>query len=544
MLKSPNANIYLTGFMATGKSSIGRILAQILNWKHYDLDKLIGEQTHTSIATIFETEGEQFFRNLELKTVQEFKLKKKCVISLGGGSLTQKNFQSFVKNNGLLVCLKASPETILERVNLKKNRPLINSVPSEEKLSFIKEKLQERLPQYQSAEIFIKTDENSNHLDIANLLLQKILLHQSTSIMVNVQNHSYPIYIDKTEEQTSILTTQILKIAQNNSCPNRYFIIVDSVFQNYHSQLVQKVSRQFLNAPVFSIEASESIKNLDTVQTIIRELLKHRLPRKSTLVSLGGGIIGDIVGFVASIYLRGIPFIQIPTTLLSMVDSSVGGKTGVNHPLGKNLIGSFYQPQAVISDLNLLKTLPKNEYLAGIGEAIKYGVIWDLSFFNFLKNNSQDILNQEPYTLKQMIQKCCAIKAEIVNQDEKEQNLRMILNYGHTFAHAIEVMSGYNQITHGLAVALGMRVAGRVATLVKSWTKEEEVTQTQLLDLYNMPKTFKVEPKKAWKSILLDKKANKNQQPVFILPTRIGKVKEYTNIEKSIIDQAWIVIKE
>ncbi len=210
---------------------------------------------------------------------------------------------------------------------------------------------------------------------------------------------------------------------------------------------------------VFELEDGERFKTLDSYARIINALLKHRHSRSTTLVALGGGVVGDIAGFVAATYQRGVACIQVPTTLLAQVDSSVGGKTAVNHPLGKNMIGAFHQPRCVLADTNTLKTLAEREYRAGLAEVLKYGVIWDAAFFDWLTANAAALMNRNAATLAEAVRVSCAIKAEVVARDERESGLRALLNFGHTFGHAIETLTGYDQLLHGEAVAIGMVLA-------------------------------------------------------------------------------------
>ena len=203
----------------------------------------------------------------------------------------------------------------------------------------------------------------------------------------------------------------------------------------------------------------EQYKTLTVWQQIFDTLLEHRFNRQCTVVALGGGVIGDIAGFAAACYQRGVDFIQVPTTLLSQVDSSVGGKTGVNHPLGKNMIGAFYQPQSVIADIETLKTLPAREFSAGLAEVVKYGLIYDAEFFAWLEANVGGLMRLEPELLAKAVLVSCEIKARVVEQDERESGLRAILNLGHTFGHAIETVMGYGNWLHGEAVAAGMMMA-------------------------------------------------------------------------------------
>jgi len=235
-----------------------------------------------------------------------------------------------------------------------------------------------------------------------------------------------------------------------------------TVSKLYGQRVIDSLSKAgFLAMPV-EVPDGEQSKTLDWANSIYTALLINSFDRTSALVALGGGVVGDLTGFAAATFMRGVPFIQIPTTLLAMVDSSIGGKTGVNHPLGKNLIGAFYQPKKVLIDMTVLQSLPKKEFLAGMAEVIKYGIIWDAEFFEYLSKNREMILALEPGSLEWIIKRSCEIKAEVVSKDERESGLRAILNFGHTIGHAIETAEDYT-MSHGYAVAIGMVYAARFA---------------------------------------------------------------------------------
>ena len=212
-----------------------------------------------------------------------------------------------------------------------------------------------------------------------------------------------------------------------------------------------------------TVPAGEKSKRVALVEQCYDRLAAHRLERKSFIVALGGGVVGDLAGFVAATYLRGIPFVQVPTTLLAQVDSSVGGKTGVNLKAGKNLVGAFYQPRLVLCDLDTLRTLPRREYVSGLAEVIKYGIIYDAILFAQLERNLPKLLERDPATLMAVVARCCEIKAEVVGQDETESGLRAILNFGHTIGHAVENSSGYGKFLHGEAISIGQIAAARLS---------------------------------------------------------------------------------
>ncbi len=236
-----------------------------------------------------------------------------------------------------------------------------------------------------------------------------------------------------------------------------------TVAAHWLSPLQASLAASGVRAETVLIPDGESHKNWDTVHDVLTRLLELRAERATMLIALGGGVVGDVTGFAAAIYQRGMPFIQIPTTLLAQVDSSVGGKTGVNHPLGKNMIGAFHQPRAVLIDTDCLRTLPAREYAAGLAEVIKYGAIRDIDFFAWLEQRMDALRLRDPEALAKAIETSCRIKAEIVGADEREQGERALLNFGHTFGHVIENAMGYGEWLHGEAVAAGMVIAGRVS---------------------------------------------------------------------------------
>ncbi len=254
-------------------------------------------------------------------------------------------------------------------------------------------------------------------------------------------------------------------IAEKNF--TKTLLVTDNIVHDKHAEKLMDIfTARGINYDVVIIPAGELTKNLHYAEILYTSAINSKLDRKSAIVALGGGVVGDLAGFVAATYLRGVNFIQIPTTLLAQVDSSVGGKTAVNHKLGKNLIGAFYQPKAVFIDIATLKTLPEREILAGLAEVVKYGVISDANFFDYLEENVDNILGGDIATLAKIIQRSCEIKADVVSRDEKENGLRRILNFGHTIAHAVEEETGYEKYRHGEAVSIGMLGAAIISNRI------------------------------------------------------------------------------
>jgi 3-dehydroquinate synthase len=321
---------------------------------------------------------------------------------------------------------------------------------------------------------------------------------------------------------------------QELSFDKKVAIITNPTVSAFHLEtLLNKIHAKELK--VITIPDGEEYKNMDTILEILDSLFEAKFDRGSLLIAFGGGVIGDMTGFSASIYQRGIDFVQIPTTLLAQVDASVGGKTGVNNRFGKNLIGSFYQPKAVYIDPDFLKTLPKREYHAGLAEVIKMAVMFDKEFFEFLEK-------EDLYTKKsqvQMISKAVLLKADVVNQDEKEAGIRAVLNYGHTFAHVIENQTNYKKYLHGEAVAIGMVMANTLARLLGLLSEDEAKRIKNLLEKYNLPTTYKIkDPEQFYEQFFLDKKSIGGELK-FILPNgSIGTYLIKKGIKKEIILEA------
>ncbi len=334
-------------------------------------------------------------------------------------------------------------------------------------------------------------------------------------IEVKLKDKSYFVHIDELEKIE--LDTKVV-------------VVTNPTVSAFHlDTLLSKIDA--LECHVVTVPDGEKYKNFETINQILDECFLHRLDRKSVLIALGGGVIGDMTGFTASIYQRGIEFIQIPTTLLSAVDASVGGKTGINNKYGKNLVGSFWQPSAVYCETAFLKTLPKREFSAGMAEMIKMAVTFDRSFFEWLENNSLHVEANLQYALRE----CIKIKADVVSQDEREQGVRAVLNYGHTFAHVIENETKYSKYLHGEAVAIGIVMANELAFELGLLSLEDKKRVNLLLKKYDLPVEYKINNiEKFYDAFFLDKKSF-NHKIKFILAKGIGGYIMKDDIEKSLI---------
>ncbi len=334
-----------------------------------------------------------------------------------------------------------------------------------------------------------------------------------------------------------IIKEGLLKeIPQNikNFCDfGKVAIITDNIVKNFYGEkLLKSFIKENIKAEIFSFPAGESSKNINTVIRLARKMIQKNFDRKDIILALGGGVVGDVAGFLASIYLRGIPYIQIPTTLLAQVDSSVGGKTGVDLPEGKNLIGTFYQPLKVYIDPLVLKSLPKIEIKNGLAEVIKYGCILKRKLFYFLQKKGSKIYELNPEELNYIIFESCSAKAYIVSKDEKEIGLRRILNFGHTIAHAIETEVNY-KIPHGLAVSVGMAIAAKLSEKLNIAEEEVFTLLKELLITLDMPYKLsqiseKIDPEKIISHLQKDKKIWKGKLTMVLLK-KIGKAYFFEN---------------
>ncbi|BAZ51852.1 3-dehydroquinate synthase [Nostoc sp. NIES-4103] len=341
-------------------------------------------------------------------------------------------------------------------------------------------------------------------------------------INVNLPQQSYEIAI-----APGILDQLGQYLADLNLGKKVLVVSNPTIFKHHGERAIASLTAAGFDVASYSLPPGERYKNLNSIQKLYDIALENRLERSSTMVALGGGVVGDMTGFAAATWLRGINVVQVPTTLLAMVDSSIGGKTGVNHPRGKNLIGAFHQPRLVLIDPEVLKTLPVREFRAGMAEVIKYGVIWDAELFSQMEASKN--LNQlryiKPELIHTILTRSCQAKADVVGKDEKEAGLRAILNYGHTIGHAVESLTNYRLITHGEGVAIGMVAAGQIAANLGLWQQEDTERQNALIQKAGLPTKLPdgVDIEAIIEALQLDKKV-KAGKVRFILPTQIGVV--------------------
>jgi shikimate kinase/3-dehydroquinate synthase len=475
--KRSSGIIILVGMMGAGKTTVGKLLAKQLGKTFIDSDEEIQRRTGVTIPHIFDVEGEAGFRARESGVIQELLKQDNIVLATGGGAIISAQNRAMMKQNGLVVYLKSSVHDLWQRTRHDHNRPLLQTENPRAKLQELHD---QRDPLYmEAADVVIHTGKQSVQILLERLQHKLEELEHMTgnensmqTLNVGLAERSYPIHIG------SGLLSRIELLLPH--IPQKRTVIVSNttVAPLYLEQLTEGLRSGGVEVQSIILPDGEQYKSGESLNTIYDALLSARSERGTPLIALGGGVIGDITGYAAATYLRGVPFIQIPTTLLSQVDSSVGGKTGINHPLGKNMIGAFYQPRVVLADTTTLDTLPDKELRAGIAEVVKYGLIRDLPFLEWLEANIDKLLARDTAALQYAIARSCQNKAEVVGIDERESGERALLNLGHTFGHAIENGMGYGVWLHGEGVAAGTVMAADLSQRL-GWLSEQDVVRVR-----------------------------------------------------------------
>jgi shikimate kinase/3-dehydroquinate synthase len=514
-------NIILCGFMASGKSRIGAMLAEKLACPLYDLDAIIEKSSGLSIKDIFAKKGELYFRGLELQAIKKLAKVENSIIVTGGGAPTFFDSLEALRSLGVLYYLDANFALILKRLKKSTKRPL-GTLSSPEEFERLKRLYLFRRPLYMSIAHNIDVnheDKERTCSEIREHFNAQKQLESTRSISVDEVQNGYEIF----------LGAGLLKHLN---------FILDYVGLTHHraalvtSDSLAKTLKFFIDKmaltksmAIITIKDGEQHKNAESIEHIHRSLFEQNFNRSSVVLALGGGNVGDVAGFAAANFMRGIPVIQIPTTLLAMVDSSVGGKTGIDLSFGKNLIGAFHNPRAVLIDPDFLKSLPDVEFACGMAEIIKHAIIGDRELFSDLEQGF------DPTTL---IERAVQVKTQIVFADPRENNIRANLNLGHTFAHAIEKVSDY-QIKHGQAVAIGLMLATKLAHRLGYLKNDFSDQLEKLLKKYHLPTELpsNMDKNALIKAMLHDKKRDRHGLK-FILPHDLGDVRaEY--VEENLI---------
>jgi len=509
--RARGSNIYLLGCMGAGKSTVGRLLARVLGRDFVDLDEQIIADAGRSISQIFEDEGEQGFREREREALRQVAQREHIVVALGGGAVLRDDNWELIRQTGISIYLKVRPELLAQRLESDRKRPLLAELTPPQRLQRISQILESRRERYEQADITLENERIPAEAVAA--ICQAFGSEWGISLVrVALGERSYYIWIKPG------LLQQVGELYLHYRLGSQAAIITDeTVASLYGHQLAEGLRRAGVETLMLSVPPGEAQKSLCTAEMLYTRLLEAQCDRHTTIIALGGGVIGDLAGFVASTFLRGVPYVQVPTTLLAQVDSSVGGKTGVNHSLGKNLIGTFYQPRCVFIDPEVLKTLPERERWSGLAEVIKYGLIRDPALWARLEEQLEDFV-QRPEMLSEIIARCCAIKAEIVSADERESGLRKFLNFGHTVGHALEAASDY-ELRHGEAIAWGMLIASRLSHAKAGLSASELERIEKLLARFPKPSLAQISPERVIERMRHDKKAHDGHVQFVLLRT-------------------------
>jgi len=522
-------NLIIIGFSFTGKSVVGEKVARKLGWEFIDSDHAIADAVGKPIPDIFAEKGEAHFRALEREMLQQACSGKRRVIVTGGGAIVDPRNRELFARSGIVICLEAQLNTIYKRLLESTQmtdtvpRPLLNAP---DPLARILQLKASRQSYYATADRAVYTDNLTVDQTVKRVISEfeqvkaqrKDTAEQTIPFVVSTATESYPIFIG-----WGLLESLGRRMSQCGLRDSALIISDDNVFPLHGEKAIASLKDAGFKTESYIVPAGESTKTIDTAIKIYDWLVKQRTERRHSIVALGGGMVGDLAGFVAATFLRGLPLVHVPTSLIAMTDSSIGGKVAVNHPKAKNLIGSFYQPRLVLADVSMLKTLPRRELISGWAEVIKHAMILDADFLELLEQNADDLSKLKPAVIAEAIRRSAYIKSTIVSEDEKEQRKRMVLNYGHTIGHGLETATGYDRLLHGEAVAVGMTGAAMLSEKLGLIPHKVVVRQEKLLERFGLPTSCAdVSLDSILKAMALDKKV-KEKAIQWVLLQSIGK---------------------
>lgn len=505
-------NIVLTGFMGTGKTTVGRLLAERLGRPFVDMDAEIERRFGQSIPEIFARQGEVAFRQAEAALAAELAHRSGLVIATGGGALLAARTRRALGANSILIELQAAPEAIVERLrNSTAQRPLLAGPNPLKRLHTLYAR---RQATYRALPYHVDTTGRSPH-EVVEAILTLLPSAAPFSppppevLWVQHPGGSYPIVVGA--EATADLGAWM----REQGVTGAVAVISDTHVAPLHAAAVMAdLMASGLEAALYEVPAGEAHKTMSTVMDLYGRLLEDGFDRTSTVLALGGGVVGDMAGFVAATYMRGVNFVQVPTSLLAMVDASVGGKVGVDHPRAKNLIGAFKQPALVVADTRFLHTLPEREVRCGLAEVVKHGIIGAPHILDWLESGQ--------WEWPALVREAIAVKKAVVEEDPFERGRRAVLNLGHTFAHALEVVSEYT-LPHGEAVAVGLVLATRLAVRLGLADSALAERVERLLRRLGLPVHYPADPEAVWQAMQGDKKKRRGRLR-FVLPRAVGDV--------------------
>ncbi len=445
--------------MGAGKTSIGRRLAARLGLPFHDADVEIELAAGCSIAELFARFGEAEFRAGERRVIRRLLAGEPIVLATGGGAFMDPDTRTAVRRDAVSLWLRAPLATLVRRVSQRSHRPLLaNGDPAQ----ILQALIEKRHPLYAEADLVVDCSDESPEHTTSRVLDALLEWNAPRRLSLALQAGSYDVVVG--EGLLGRAGGLLAPVLPQKRC----IIVTDSIVAPlYLSTLQEGLSVAGFDSQAIIVPPGERAKSIEHYTSVVDQMLNARVERRTAVVALGGGVVGDLAGFAAATVLRGLPFVQIPTTMLAQVDSSVGGKTGINTAQGKNLLGAFHQPRMVLADTSTLSSLPPRELRAGYAELVKAGLIGDAAFFGWCEGHASSILGEDRHVQAEAILRACAFKAQVVGDDEREERPnqgRALLNLGHTFGHAIEAECGYGAVLHGEAVAAGIGLAFRLAT--------------------------------------------------------------------------------
>ena len=537
-------NLYLVGFSGSGKSTVGRLAARALDWTFVDTDEVIVSTAGAGIDSIFAESGEEGFRDAEHAALAKVAGGERQVVSTGGGIVTAERNRRLMSDSGIVVCLEARPETIGRRVSSQDEgpvRPMIDPGHRGHAVSALKA---ERQPLYALSDWTVHTDSLTPQAAADEVVRAFRMLSPGAgphvgendsdlAAVVRTSSGTYPVWVGWD------MLASIGEIAGRIVGSDVAYVIADEGSSRHARRVQASLESSGIAAHIFTFQMGEAHKSLKTVELVYRWLAGRRAERRHLIVAVGGGVVGDLAGYVAATYLRGLPFAQVPTTLLAMVDASVGGKTGVDLPQGKNLVGAFHQPRFVLSDVATLRTLPGRTRTEGWAEIIKHALAFEGGLLADLETHSAALLELEPERATAAIRESVAIKANVVSRDEHETlGERILLNYGHTLGHALESVTGYGRFLHGEAVSVGMMAAGHIAADLGMLPPGDLERQRRLLASYGLPTTAPGVDAGALRSAMLSDKKVRHGRVRWVLLNGIGRAMVRTDVADTCVDDA------
>lgn len=515
-------NIVLVGPMGVGKSTIGRMLSERLGWSFVDTDRRIAKEAGASIPSIFEREGEAGFRSREQAAVRLACLGSRQVIAVGGGACMDPDNLASMQAAGLIVVLTAEPEVLWQRAS-GTARPLACDRDGFLRLHA------ERAPVFARLGLAVATDEGPP-LVAVEAILSKVK-GEGLLLPVRLGDRAYAIALEP--GVLWHLGARMAEILAPGTC---LVVTNPTIAALYGAAAMRALETAGWRPSLVTVPDSEEAKCLEQAERLYDHACAIRLERTQPIVALGGGVVGDLAGFVAATYQRGVPFVQVPTTLLAQIDSSVGGKVAINHPRGKNLIGAFHQPALVMADPLTLHSLPEREWRAGLAELVKYGVILDAALFEHLEAEWPQLCERRLSALLPAIRRACELKARIVEEDERELGVRAVLNFGHTLGHAIEAVTQYRMFLHGEAVAIGMVAAGEISLALGMWSSDAHARMVAWLERAGLPTRIPGLGRSALLSALAHDKKVQLGRSRFVLPEAIGRVVVRSDVPDAVLD--------